>query len=150
MNFALQAKTELIEIRDQAMLDFKGIADAKWDDKPLPEKWSKKEILGHLIDSATNNLRRFIIGQYEQGTKIVYHQDEWVKYQDYQSTEIEDVKMLWKLLNDQIVRVLDHLPEDKLNHTCDTGKGKVELHTLSYFIEDYIAHLNYHLQQIKA
>ena len=150
MNFALQAKTELIEIINQAMLDFKGISDAKWDDKPLPEKWSKKEILGHLIDSATNNLRRFIIGQYEQATKIVYHQDEWVKYQDYQSTEIEDVKMLWKLLNDQIVRVLGRLPEDKLHHTCDTGKGKVELHTLSYLIADYITHLNYHLQQIKA
>ena len=150
MNIALEKREELLTIINRSLLDFNEIAYAKWHDKPLPTKWSKKEILGHLVDSAINNLRRLIVGQYEQGTKILYEQDAWVAYQDYQKMNIEDLKLLWKLINEQMARVLLNLPEDKLQNVCDTGKGKVEMHTLAYFINDYIQHLNYHLQQIKA
>lgn len=150
MNPVLAYKNEIQKLVDQAMIDFESITEEAWNDKPQPSKWSKKELLGHLIDSATNNIRRLIIGQYEQGVKIVYHQDEWVLYQNYQETAIADVKMLWKLLNNQISRVIENIPEEKLQNNCDTGKGKTELHTLSYFIEDYVMHLKYHLNQITA
>lgn len=150
MNPVLAYKNEIQSLVDQAMIDFENITEEAWNDKPQPSKWSKKELLGHLIDSASNNIRRLIIGQYEQGVKIVYHQDEWVLYQKYQETAIADVKMLWKLLNNQISRVIENIPEEKLQNNCDTGKGKTELHTLSYFIEDYVMHLKYHLNQITA
>nr|WP_315423030.1 DinB family protein [uncultured Pedobacter sp.] len=150
MNPVLEHKNEIQKLVDQAMIDFESITEEVWNDKPQPSKWSKKELLGHLIDSAANNIRRLIIGQYEQGVKIVYHQDEWVLYQNYQETDIADVKMLWKLLNNQISRVIENIPEGKLQNNCDTGKGKTELHTLSYFIEDYVMHLKYHLNQITA
>ncbi|MGQ7853938.1 DinB family protein [Pedobacter sp. WC2501] len=150
MNPVLAYKNEIQKLVDQAMIDFESITEEAWNDKPQPSKWSKKELLGHLIDSTTNNIRRLIIGQYEQGVKIVYHQDEWVLYQNYQETDIADVKMLWKLLNNQISRVIENIPEGKLQNNCDTGKGKTELHTLSYFIEDYVMHLKYHLNQITA
>ncbi|WP_025146307.1 DinB family protein [Pedobacter jeongneungensis] len=148
MNPVLTHKNEILSLVDQAMIDFENITEKAWNDKPQPSKWSKKELLGHLIDSASNNIRRLIVGQYEQGVKIVYHQDEWVLYQNYQGTDIADVKMLWKLLNDQICRVIENIPEEKLQNNCDTGKGKIDLHTLSYFIEDYVLHLKYHLKQI--
>ena len=150
MNPVLAYKNEIQSLVDQAMIDFENITEEAWNDKPQPSKWSKKELLGHLIDSASNNIRRLIIGQYEQGVKIVYHQDEWVLCQKYQETAIADVKMLWKLLNNQISRVIENIPEEKLQNNCDTGKGKTELHTLSYFIEDYVMHLKYHLNQITA
>jgi hypothetical protein len=150
MNPVLAHKNEILSLVDQAMIDFENITEKAWNDKPQPSKWSKKELLGHLIDSASNNIRRLIVGQYEQGVKIVYHQDEWVLYQNYQETDIADVKMLWKLLNHQICRVIENIPEEKLQNNCDTGKGKTELHTLSYFIEDYVLHLKYHLKQITA
>lgn len=108
-----------------------------------------KELLGHLIDSASNNLRRFIIAQYVQKTKVVYDQDEWVRLQGYQHMDLDALIMLWKLLNQQLVRVLELMPQHKLDNTCDTGKEKVEVHSLVYFIEDYIVHLGYHLKQIK-
>ncbi|WP_316843204.1 DinB family protein [Pedobacter psychrodurus] len=132
------------------MIDFKNIPEAVWNDKPQPLKWSKKELLGHLIDSASNNIRRLVVGQYEQGVKIVYHQDEWVKYQNYQETDITEVIMLWKLLNYRISQVIENIPEEKLQNTCDTGKGKIEMHSLSFFIDDYLVHLKYHLNQITA
>lgn len=148
MSLVGEAKNEVLMLVHQALLDFSKISKESWDEKPNPIKWSRKELLGHLIDSASNNLRRLIVGQYEQGTKIVYHQDEWVAYQNYQEMDIEDVKTLWKLMNDQIARVIGLIPQSKLDNTCDTGKGKVEVHTLVYFIEDYIVHLKYHLKQI--
>ncbi|GAA4207013.1 DinB family protein [Pedobacter jeongneungensis] len=150
MNPVLAQKNEILNLVNQAMIDFENISEEIWNDKPLPSKWSKKELLGHLIDSASNNIRRFVVGQYEQGVKIVYHQDEWVSYQNYQETDISEVKSLWKLLNYQISRVIENIPEEKLQNNCDTGKGKTELRTLSYFIEDYVVHLKYHLNQITA
>lgn len=148
MSLVEDAKNEIMILVDQALLDFNHISNESWNEKPNPNKWSRKELLGHLIDSASNNLRRLIVGQYEQRTKIVYHQDEWVAYQNYQEMNIDDVKTLWKLMNDQIARVIGRIPQSKLDNTCDTGKGGVEIHTLVYFIEDYIVHLNYHLKQI--
>lgn len=144
------ASQQLITLVNKAITDFEKISAEQWNAKPNPLKWSKKEILGHLTDSASNNLRRIVVGQYEQGTKIIYHQDEWVNYQDYQSAEMEEVKHLWKLLNYQLARTIAHIPEEKLQNVCDTGKGKTEMHTLAYFIEDYFRHMEHHLQQIQS
>src|SRR6185436_12071230 len=63
---------------------FKQFSEEEWAAKPDPKKWSKKEILGHLVDSAQNNIRRFIVGQYENNPQIVYNQDQWVAMQVYQ------------------------------------------------------------------
>lgn len=144
----LETAAAILKAVDEAFANFENISEGAWNVKPNPVKWSKKELLGHLVDSATNNLRRLVVGQYEQETKIVYHQDEWVAYQNYQLAEVEEVKQLWLLLNHQYVRVIQNIPEQKLQNVCDTGKGKVELHTLAYFIDDYLVHLNYHLKQI--
>jgi hypothetical protein len=148
MSLVEEAKVKIFALVDEALLNFKNIADEEWNAKPNPAKWSKKELLGHLIDSAANNLRRFIVAQYEQGTKIVYDQDKWVAYQDYQKMNVEDVKSLWKLLNHQVAKVIENIPQSKLDNTCDTGVGKSEIHSLVYFIEDYIIHLKYHLKQL--
>lgn len=148
MNSVLDKKNEILHLVNQAMIDFENISDEAWNNKPQPLNWSKKELLGHLVDSAVNNIRRLIVGQYEQGVKIIYYQDEWVNYQNYQEAAIAEVIMLWKLLNYQISRIIGNIPEEKLQNTCDTGKGKIEMHTLSFFIDDYLVHLKYHLNQI--
>jgi hypothetical protein len=148
MSLVQTAKAEILTLVEAALVDFKKLSIQEWDAKPNPLKWSRKELLGHLIDSASNNLRRLIVGQYEQGTKIVYDQDRWVAYQNYQAMNADDVKTLWKLLNYQIAEVISRIPQSKLDNTCDTGFGKAEVHSLVYFIEDYIVHLKYHLNQI--
>lgn len=148
MSLVVEAKDEILALVDEALLNFKNLTDEDWNAKTNPAKWSKKELLGHLIDSASNNLRRLIVGQYEQGTKIVYDQDKWVAYQKYQQLDVEYLQALWKLMNHQVANVIENIPQSKLDHTCDTGIGKAEVHSLVYFIEDYIVHLKYHLNQI--
>lgn len=101
--------------------------------KPKPEKWSKKEILGHLCDSAFNNHSRFIRAQFEpEPFKVIpYEQNQWVKLNGYQTMKAEDIITLWVTLNKQIINMLAIIPETKLGVICDLGtaafrEGKVE------------------------
>ncbi|MDQ2656967.1 MAG: DinB family protein [Bacteroidota bacterium] len=121
------------------------IPDFEFSAKPLPAKWSKKEVLGHLIDSAQNNLRRFICGQYEAAPPfIVYRQDFWVEINDYQSMHKQDLVDLWRLMNLRICAVLTKMPPANYSRQCDSGA----LHTLEWLAADYIKHLKHHLNQI--
>ena len=126
------------------------IPDDVFSAKPNPAKWSKKEVLGHLIDSASNNLRRFIVGQYEANPKIVYQQDFWVTANNYQNLRKENVIQLWKSLNEQICVVLQAMPDQNLNLMCDTGKDTIQLHSIAWLAVDYVKHLKHHLNQIIA
>lgn len=65
-----------------------------------------KEELGHIIDSAQNNIQRFIRVQYEENVHILYHPDNWVLMNDYQNKELKELVELWYLLNKQIVSIL--------------------------------------------
>src|ERR1700748_332617 len=73
-----------------------------WDYKPASDKWSKKEVIGHLIDSAQINLQRFVRCTYSENFKLVYDQVEWVEAQHYQEADIDELLILWKALNMQI------------------------------------------------
>ncbi|HTD98824.1 MAG TPA: DinB family protein [Mucilaginibacter sp.] len=120
-----------------------------WESRPAPGKWSNKEIIGHLCDSAQINLQRFVRCTYEENFKLTYEQDEWVAAQHYQEMNIEDLLQLWKLLNLQIVRVLVYYPEERLQAKCDNSKKQVGLHTVEWLAQDYLRHLQHHLNQVR-
>jgi hypothetical protein len=116
--------------------------------KPAPGKWSKQEILGHLIDSALNNLKRFTDAQYApQPYQVLrYQQDDCVIINRYQQLPMEHLLQLWSLLNKQIVYVVSNIPPDKLVYTIITPAG--EPHTLEWLAIDYVEHLEHHLKQL--
>lgn len=128
---------------------FRTLDEAVVSHRPAPGKWSKKEIIGHLVDSAQNNLQRFVRGQYELLPKIVYAQDEWVSLQGYQQYHTPDLVDLWVAINKHLCHVLKSLPADSFQKRVDTGKGTVAVHTLQFLAEDYLVHLRHHLKQIK-
>jgi DinB superfamily len=119
-----------------------------WDAKPGPDKWSKKEIIGHLIDSAQINLQRFIRCTYEEKFKLVYEQVEWVDVNHYQEADLGDLLSLWQLLNRQIIRVLQNYPPNRLQIECDSSKQAVGLHSVEWLAQDYVVHLKHHLNQV--
>jgi len=116
--------------------------------KPSPEKWSKKEILGHLVDSAQNNIQRFIRAHYEDRPHIIYNQDVWVLAQGYQHYPSADLIALWQLLNKHICIILSNMPVEIYNHLCDTGRNEERQYTVEFLAKDYIVHLVHHLKQI--
>ena len=127
---------------------FLKLSGEKLSSFPAPGKWSKKQILGHLCDSALNNYSRFIRVQYETEPFDIrgYQQNEWVEYNDYQNIPPEEIVRLWTVLNKRIVNIISRIPADKLMMKCDTGEG--ELYELDFIISDYLSHMNHHLEQI--
>lgn len=138
----------LKNIVESELLRFKNISEEEWSHKISPEKWSKKEILGHLCDSALTNIRRFVVTQYKENDNIVYDQDFWVKAQNYQNIPTDEIISLWKFLNWQIVHTVENIPDEALKRTYDTTKTTPQVFTLEYIIQDYIDHLKYHLKAI--
>ena len=116
--------------------------------KPAPGKWSKQEILGHLIDSAINNLKRFTDTQYfpQPYTVIRYNQDELVVINRYQQLPLEHLLQLWSTLNKQIVNIISTIPADKLPYTVIIPSGDSK--TLEWLAIDYVEHMEHHLKQI--
>ena len=112
--------------------------------KPLPTKWSKKELVGHLIDSAQSNLRRFIVAQYEESTAINYNQDKWVAINNYQHEDVKDIIQLWYLLNKQIVFVLKNISVEMSQRISITDAS----YTIEWLAQDYIKHLKHHIHQV--
>ena len=109
--------------------------------------WSRKQILGHLIDSATNNLHRFIRAQ--QTDELVfpgYDQQFWVDRNGYTERSWESLVPLWAHLNLQLSHIIIRIPEEKAEVVCRIGDGKPQ--TFGFIVEDYLRHLRHHLEQI--
>src|SRR5262245_44651092 len=128
---------------DQIPSRIRAINPDIFSQKPAPEKWSKKEILGHLIDSAANNQQRFIRGQFEDSPTVSYDQDEWVKHNHYQALDAEHVIRLWTLFNTHLLEIIRRVPAENLQRTCKLKDGTVQ--TLQFLIEDYVVHMEHHL-----
>ena len=122
------------------------IHEEAFSKKESENKWSKKEILGHLIDSATNNHQRFIRAQFENTPTIPYNQDMWNKHSFYNSIDTKQIINFWKFYNIQILELFNKIPKDLLLKECNTG-GESNF-TIAFLFNDYIEHLEHHLKQI--
>jgi hypothetical protein len=120
-----------------------------WNYKAGPDRWSKKEIIGHLIDSAQINLQRFVRSTYTENFKVSYDQVEWVDAQHYSAADLHELLELWRLLNKQIVRVLENYPPHRLDVQSDTGKTTPSFYNVEYLARDYVNHLKHHLKAIE-
>lgn len=135
---------ELETLINKHLPGLKSIPEQVMAHRPAPGKWSKKEIVGHLIDSAENNIRRFIVSQYEDIPTITYNQEKWVPIGNYQHWETAVLIDLWYLLNRRIIEILKSLPPEMAERECQTE----QLHTLEWLAADYIKHLKHHLHQV--
>ena len=125
--------------------------------RPAPGKWSPREIIGHLIDSATNNYGRFVRGQLQDDLLFPgYAQDDWVRLGRYQDASWEDLVALWRLLNLQIARVIEGTP-DQVRHRPRARHNLQEIGVplpageaaaLEHVMADYLRHLKHHLRQV--
>jgi len=141
---------ELVGIVETASAKLRLLQETEVTLKPNPAKWSKKEILGHLMDSASNNHQRFIRAQMPGDVAEFvfpgYEQDEWVRHQDYNSKPWIELVDLWRLYNRHVAHVMRFIPEEKLETICRIGSGSPV--SLGFIAEDYLSHMKHHLAQL--
>jgi hypothetical protein len=138
-------RAELDELKATLLGLPEALADAPW----RPGGWTRKQIAGHLLDSATNNRQRFvraaIDGQYAGPG---YAQDAWVAAHGYAQRDWATLLHWWVTEHEILAAAVDGIPEERLAAQCRVGDG--EPVTLRFLIEDYLAHQRHHFAQLTA
>ena len=123
------------------------VTDQEASQRPQAGKWSKKEILGHLLDSASNNHQRFVRAALQRELTFPgYSQDALVELQRFIEMEWEFLISFWVSYNLFLAKVLSALPPGAAAVQCSIGKNPPA--TLEWIAQDYVAHLKHHLNQI--
>ncbi|MBF8294259.1 MAG: DinB superfamily protein [Bacteroidetes bacterium] len=138
---------EFESLLSMALPLLQSISESESSIRPASDKWSKKEILGHLIDSASNNHQRFVRAQLSSEIRLPeYEQERWVRAQSYETESWENIVELWKSFNLHLLHVAAKIPVDKANSLCFIGEN--EPVTLEFLFSGYVDHVKHHLQQI--
>jgi hypothetical protein len=139
----MQRLKELIQVIPPLL---RKIPESEFSYKPAPNKWSKKEILGHLIDSAANNQQRFIRIQYEREPVIFYDQDQWNVLNYHQDVDAKHLIEFWTIYNKHLIQLASKISNENLDRKGVGKDGQPK--TLGWYIEDYVIHMEHHLRQI--
>jgi len=137
----------LSEILDSVPPRLRAITEPQSIEPRIEGKWCTKEVLGHLIDSASNNHQRFVRAQLASEYEGPgYTQNEWVRTQAYTSEPWANLVDLWTSYNRHLLHVIKAMDPAALGRPCRIGGG--EPVTLKFVVTDYLAHLQNHLKQI--
>lgn len=115
--------------------------------RPAPKKWSQKEILGHLIDSACNNQQKFVRMMQQPHLDFPgYEQDAWVDVQGWSAANWAEMIELWSAYNRHIAFLIESVNPEYLKHTITIEQAGP--FTLEFIMPDYVEHLKHHIKQI--
>lgn len=137
--------TQLSDLHGALLAVPRALADSPW----RPGGWTRKQIVGHLLDSAANNRQRFVRATID-GTFAGpgYKQEAWVNAHGYAEQSWDDLLLWWSAEHQMLMAVVNRIPEDRLEAMCRVGDD--EPVTLRFLIEDYIRHQRHHLVQITS
>jgi hypothetical protein len=139
----------LMQAVDAAQIALRRVTEAESVKPILSGGWSRKQVLGHLIDSASNNHQRFVRASLQPSLELPgYDQDGCVRVQAVQEAPWPLLVSLWAEYNRYLAHVIAHLPPAKLDTICRIGSN--EPVTLRFIAEDYVQHMLHHLRQIGA
>jgi hypothetical protein len=141
--------TELSHVISSAEAVLQQVSEEQSRQPILKGGWSPKQVLGHLIDSASNNHQRFVRAALQGPLDFPgYDQQGWVRVQAVEEAPWPALIALWASYNRHLAHVIAHLPPAQLGATCRIGSG--EPVTLRFLVEDYLRHLLHHLAQLGA
>jgi DinB superfamily len=139
----------LLRVVETAETKLREITEPESAHPTLPGGWSRKQVIGHLIDSASNNHQRFVRASLQTSLEFPgYDQNGNVSIQAPQEADWLLLVSLWSAYNRYLAHVIAHLPDSKLQTVCRIGSG--EPVTLAFLASDYVTHLVHHLEQVGA
>src|SRR5688500_3696531 len=118
----------------------------EFSNKLSPDKWSKKQIIGHLIDSATNNHHRFVRAQFDHQPTILYDQEKWNEHGYYDQMDGGHLIEFWEIYTRHLIELIRQTPSELLQKECKMEDGSTR--TIAWLFDDYVRHMEHHLGQI--
>ena len=144
-----QLSEQLLSLVEAAEIRLRKIGEAESTTPILPGGWSRKQVMGHLIDSASNNHQRFVRAALQTSLEFPgYDQNGNVRVQVPQEADWSLLVSLWAAYNRYLAHIIARLPASKLEAVCRIGSG--EPVTLGFLASDYLTHLVHHLRQVGA
>ena len=134
---------------DKACDELENLAREVIEAKPEPGEWSVKEVIGHLVDSASNNHQRFVRLQVDDNLffpDYSQNNDAWVSIQGYQEAAWDDLLALWRYFNFHLAHIIRNVDEDCKDHIWVVDEDTSV--TLGELMIVYLRHLQDHMQQI--
>ena len=142
-----QTADRLARILAATPLRLADLSDADASQPSAPGQWSKKQVLGHLIDSAANNHQRFIRMQLTPELHFPgYEQNAWVNLNHYATRPWRELVTLWAAYNRHLADVIEHIAPETLAHIWDYKEEA--RYDLEFVATDYVVHLRHHVEQI--
>jgi hypothetical protein len=144
-DLAQHFRTELDDIHTALVALPPEIADIPW----RAGGWTRKQIVGHMLDSATNNRQRFVRASTDGSfAGPNYAQDAWVAAHGYAGQHWETLLLWWEVEHEILASAVDNIPEERMEAVCAVGDDAPV--TLRFLIEDYTRHQRWHLAQLQA
>ncbi|MCX6005712.1 MAG: DinB family protein [Chloroflexi bacterium] len=131
-------------------LKYKGVNDKIASKRPQPNEWSLKEIIGHLVNSVSNNQQRFLGLQFVNEMVFPEYQKyhlEWMDAEKFNEMKFDDLFLLWKQYNILIGHIIENIHENKLDNYLTMSDGRKN--SLKKLVADYVSHLKNHLNQFE-
>jgi hypothetical protein len=145
MTIALDFRAELVSVQQALLALPSSLADVPW----RKGGWTRKEIVGHMLDSAANNRQRFVRASIHgcfEGPN--YGQTEWVSAHGYADQTWDTLLRWWQAEHEILAAVVDRIPEGRWKSVCVVGENAPV--TLHFVVEDYWRHQRWHLEQLEA
>jgi hypothetical protein len=144
MDALRSATAEFSKILDWAAIQLPRLSEPA---EKVEGRWSRKQILGHLIDSAANNHQRFVSGQLERELATPgYAQEQWVEIERFEDRAWSDLVEFWLAYNRHLLHLMSRVAPERLGGTIRIGGDDPV--SLEFVMIDYVRHLKHHLAQI--